>query len=247
MLHAPLTLALACCAGLVTTMSQQRHDAPAPHDKPHRPAELNRQFNTQDADVQAFVKRFESADREVYARREAIAAAVGAGPGQAVADIGAGTGLFTWILAKQVGPTGTVHAVDVSEPFLKYLAGQVRSRRLERVVKVVKGGPESTNLPADSVDVVLVCATYHHLERPQPILASIHKALKEGGKLVIVDWDLRPDSSAEVRAKARAPRQVYFREIEAAGFRLVPTTIEPPLKDNFLAVFERTRSGNPNH
>jgi predicted methyltransferase len=216
----------------------QEHAGKADDTKGHA-AELNKQFSGPGANVDAFVKRFESESREIFARHEAIAKVVGLQTGQAVADVGAGTGLFSWTFARQVGQTGKVYAVDVSPPFLKYLDEQTRQRKLENVVKVVRGAQETINLTAGSVDAVFVCATYHHFEHPMPVLASIHKALRPGGRLVVVDWDLRPDSSEEVRAKARAPREVYFREIEAAGFRLVPTPFDPPLKDNFLAVFTR--------
>jgi SAM-dependent methyltransferase len=86
---------------------------------------------------------------------------------------------------------------------------------------------------------VFVCATYHHFEHPAKLLASIRQALRPGGRLVVIDFDLREDSSDFVKERARAPRGVYFREIEAAGF--APVESKPPFvpKDNFFAVFRR--------
>jgi ubiquinone/menaquinone biosynthesis C-methylase UbiE len=158
----------------------------------------------------------------------------------AVADIGSGTGLFAWLFAEKVGPEGTVYAVEIAPAFLKYIGQQARQRGLERVVKPVRSTQEATNLAPGSVDVAFVYATYHHFERPEKILASIHRALRPGGRLVVIDFDLRKDSSAFVRERARAPKEVYFREIEAAGF--APAEAKPSLvlKDNFFAAFRRT-------
>jgi ubiquinone/menaquinone biosynthesis C-methylase UbiE len=209
------------------------------HQKDHSAAELNRQFQDMDLDIQKFVQRFETNSREIFAQRQAIVQAVDLRPGLAVADIGAGTGLFTWMFAEKVGPKGTVYAVEIAPAFLKYIGEQARLRGLEKVVKMVRSTQETTNLAPGSIDVAFVCATYHHFEHPEMELASIHRSLRPDGRLVVIDFDLREDSSAFVRARARAPREVYFREIEAAGFSQVKATPSLNLKENFFAVFQR--------
>ena len=80
----------------------------------------------------------------------AIARAVGLRPGDAVADIGAGTGLFTQLFTEQVGPKGTVYAVDIGPAFLKYIARQAKKLGHEAVVKTVLNNQDSTKLPAGS-------------------------------------------------------------------------------------------------
>ena len=72
----------------------------------HYPAEMNKKFADPDADIQQFVKRFENDSRDIYAKRQDITRTVGLRPGDAVADIGAGTGLYTQLFAEQVGPKG---------------------------------------------------------------------------------------------------------------------------------------------
>src|SRR5205823_2924746 len=99
-----------------------------------------------DLDVREYVARFESDSREIYARRREIVEAVGLRPGMAVADIGAGTGLFAWMFAEKVGQEGRVYAVEIAPAFLKYLDDQARRRGLERVVQPVRGTQEATNL-----------------------------------------------------------------------------------------------------
>jgi hypothetical protein len=85
------------------------------------------------------------------------------------------------------------------------------------VVQTVLSTQETTNLAPSSIDVAFVCATYHHFEHPKRFLSSIHQALRARGQLVVIDFDLRKDSSDFVRERARAPKEVYFQEIEEVG------------------------------
>ena len=207
---------------------------PAPY-----PASMNKKFTAPDVDIQQFVKRFETDSRDIYVKRQDITRAVGLRPGDAVADIGAGTGLFTHLFAEQVGPKGTVYAVDIAPAFVKYIAEQAKQRGHERVVKTVLNTPDSAELPPGSIDVAFLCDTYHHFERPEKMLASIHRALRPGGRLVIIDFDLRKDSSEFVKQRARAAKEVYYREITAAGFELIEKKDAPAIQDNFYAEFRR--------
>lgn len=211
-----------------------RGRAPAPYA-----AEMDKKFTAPDVDVEQFVKRFESADRDIYVKRRDITRAVGLRPGDAVADIGAGTGLFTQLFAEQVGPKGTVYAVDISPAFLKHIADQARQRGCQGIVKTVLNTPDSTGLPAGSIDVAFLCDAYHHFQQAGKMLASIHRALRPGGRLVIIDFDLRKGSSDFVKQRARAAKEVYFAEIAAAGFELIETKHAPAIKDNFYAEFRR--------
>ena len=230
-----LTPALILLAFLSATPAQD----PAPRPSP---ADLNKQFNADKADLDVFLKRWESDDRDIFVRRADIVRAAALRPGMAVADVGAGTGLFTWPFAAAVGPKGKVHAVDVAPLFLRYLRAETARRNLADVVRVVEGRADTTTLPPASIDVAFLCATYHHLEKPGPMLASLHQALRPGGRLIVIDFDLRPDSPDFVKQRARAPRDVYAREIEAAGFEALPPATNPPdpaIKDNFYAAFRR--------
>jgi ubiquinone/menaquinone biosynthesis C-methylase UbiE len=203
---------------------------------------MNKQFQRPDLDVNDFIRRFETDSREIYAQRQKIVEAIGLRPGLTVADVGAGPGLFTWLFAEQVGTKGKVYAVEIAPAFIKYVNDQAKQRALGKVVQTVLSNQETTNLAAGSIDVAFVCATYHHFEHPKRILSSIHQALRAGGKLVVIDFDLRKDSSDFVRERARAPKEVYFREIEEVGFGRVETNPSLTLKDNFFAVFRRNDS-----
>ena len=77
------------------------------------------------------------------------------------------------------------------------------------------------------------------------MLASIHRALRPGGRLIIIDFDLRKDSGDFVKQRARAAKEVYYREIAAAGFEQIDTKNVPTLKDNFYAEFRRIQRKSP--
>lgn len=208
----------------------------------HEP--INKKFEDPNLDVAAFIERFESESREVYAKRAEIVALCEIRPGMDVADIGAGTGVYTFPFAEKVGADGTVYAVDIAPAFLKYLGDQAQKRGLAKVVKPLKGGHETTNLAPCSVDLVFICDAYHHFEKPGPMLASIHAALRPGGRVVLIDFDKRPEASEFIKHHARAEKEVYFKEFAAAGFEKLANRNAPALKENFIAVFRRIKGSS---
>ncbi len=164
---------------------------------------------------------------------------MGLEPGMSVADIGAGTGFFTRLFAEAVGPKGKVYAVDIAKPFLEHIAREARKQGLENI-QTIQGTQESTNLPPDSVDVVFFADVYHHLEDHQAVLATIHKALRPGGRIFLVEFDRREGQSKPfILEHIRADQQTFVKEIESAGFRRVPIEDAPELEENFMAMFRR--------
>ena len=234
----PIRAWLGVCLSMILTTARAedvpRSQGPAPYV-----AQMNKKFTDPHMDVQEFVKRFENEARDVYAKRREITRAVGLRPGNRVADIGAGTGLFTFLFAEQVQATGTIYAIDIGPAFVKYIAEQAKKQGQEGIVKTVLNTPDSAELPSASIDVAFICDTYHHFEHPQKMLASIHRALRPGGRLVIIDFDLRKDSSEFVKQRARAAKEFYYQEIAVAGFELIDTKHAPSIKDNFYAEFRR--------
>lgn len=195
-----------------------------------------------DPDVKEFVGRFEVESREVFARRQEIVAACRVQPGQTVADIGAGTGLFTRLFADAVGAEGRVIAVDISRKFLDHIE-QASREAGRRNVETFLCQPDSVELPAESIDVAFVCDTYHHFEFPLKTMASIQRALKPGGRVMLIDFRRVPGASTEwVLSHVRAGQEVFESEVVQAGFR---KTGEPPglLKENYLVEF--TKSARP--
>lgn len=196
---------------------------------------LNRPYEQPDYDT--WVQRFERPGREVYDQREQILAASGVQRGMDVADIGAGTGLFTLLFAERVGPDGIVYAVDISRPFVERIARRAQDEGLDNV-RVVLNTQSETGLPPGSIDLAFLSDVYHHLEQPAAMLESIRRALRPGGSLVIVDFRREPGrSSAWVLGHVRAGKAQVIEEVQAAGFEQVAT--EDFLKDNYFVRFRR--------
>lgn len=199
--------------------------------------EINKPYR--DPDVERMAKSFERESREVAAKRDEILAVCRLEPEMDVADIGAGTGLFTRPFAKKVAPGGKVYAVDITQKFIDHILATCREQGIDNVTGIL-GTDTSTELPADSIDLAFICDTYHHFEFPQKMLASIHQALRTGGRLVVVDYQREEGVSAEwILNHVRAGKQTVIEEITAAGFKLLS---QPDLlKENYLVEFEKVK------
>ncbi|MGB5832520.1 MAG: class I SAM-dependent methyltransferase, partial [Thiohalocapsa sp.] len=108
-------------------------------------------------------KIFERSGREVFDKRFQIIEALGIQPGMRIADVGAGTGLYTLLFARAVGPAGRVYAVDISESFVEAITKRAIEYHVDNVVPVVND-QQNTELPPESVDLVFLADTYHHFE-----------------------------------------------------------------------------------
>jgi len=197
---------------------------------------INDQFRK--PDVAKFVERFEGESREVFDKREKVMEALAIRPGMAVADVGAGTGLYTRLFARAVGEKGRVLAVDIASEFLDHINKTAKDQKLGNITTVL-GKDVSTELPPASVDLVYVCDTYHHFEYPARVLESIHKGLKDGGRLVVIDFIREPGISSDwVMGHVRAGQAIVEKEITQAGFRKVDEK-KGLMKENYLVVFEK--------
>ena len=199
-------------------------------------AEINRPYLV-DTDVERWKKGFENEGREVYAKREQIVAAAGVKPGIAVADIGAGTGLFTMLFAKAVKPGGRVYAVDISTAFIDEIKKTAKAQGLDNVTAVLADGT-GVGLADASVDLAYLSDVYHHFERPAQTLAAIRSAIKPGGRMVVIDYERIPGTTPPSRvAHLRLDKATALREIEAAGFTLLEE--KKLMQENYFAVFLR--------
>lgn len=223
---------LACAASCVAVgVAQEKSVKPGIND------------SFRDPDPKEFLGRFEVESREVFARRKEIVAACEIQPGQTVADIGAGTGLFTRMFADAVGKDGRVIAVDIAQKFLDHIVTTSRAAG-QRNVDTVLCKADSTELPPDSVDVAFICDTYHHFEFPLKTMASLHRALKPGGRVILVDFRRVEGTSTDwVMNHVRAGQDVFEAEIVQAGFMKVHEEREL-LKENYFVVFEKPAATN---
>lgn len=175
----------------------------------------------------------------------ALAARLEIGVGDVVADIGAGKGGDTWVLAEIVGPTGAVYCEEITENLVKSLQTEVAKRKLTHVHPVL-GRDDSPSLPHDSLDLAYMRLVYHHFAKPREMLREIWRALKPGGYFVIVDrlpgtlrdWVPREDRKSKHFWLAET---TVVREAREEGFCFVACADELcESKDNpFVLIFQR--------
>jgi ubiquinone/menaquinone biosynthesis C-methylase UbiE len=141
------------------------------------------------------------------------------------------------LLAEAVGPGGKVYAVDIVKAFLEHIDRRLAAAGV-RNVQTVLCTERSVELPPKSIDAAYLCDVYHHFEYPQGSLASLHRALKPGGEIFLVEFKRIPGVSSEwMLNHVRAGQEVFEAEIEAAGFRKVAQY--DFLKENYVVRFRK--------
>ena len=189
--------------------------------------------------VEHWIQKLEAEDREIYTQRKWIADQVRVLPGMTVADVGAGTGIFTLPFAEAAGPRGRVYAVDIMPNFLEHIRKQAGAAGLTNVTTVL-AAEDSVKLPPSSVDLAFVCDTYHHFEYPNSTLASIHRALRPSGQLIVVDFNREEGTSSKwVMDHVRAGKDRVIVEVRDAGFELVEEVRSHNLRENYFLRFRR--------
>jgi SAM-dependent methyltransferase len=226
---AALMFLLSCSA------AQAAVQAPRSAERPAVPPSMNRHYL--DANVEQWRGIFESSGREVFDRRFQIVEALDLERGMRVADVGAGTGLYTMLFARAVGDAGKVYAVDISPSFIESIEARAGDYHVDNIVGIVND-ERSTGLPPGSVDLVFLADTYHHFAYPRSMLTSIHTALVPGGTLAIVDFRRQPGfSSPWIMGHVRAGREQVMDEVQAAGFAYVDEPV--PLRTNYFLRFRK--------
>jgi arylformamidase len=196
---------------------------------------INKPF--ENPDLKDFLQKFEGESREIAVNAKEIVAACKLKPGMVIADVGAGTGLFTRTFAAQVGDTGKVFAADIAPTFLRHIEKTCEADKIMNV-ETIQCDQFSTKLPKNSVDLVFICDTYHHFEFPQRTLQSIHDALRPGGRIILIDFHRIEGKSREfIMGHVRAGQEVFVREVKSAGFKVIGE--ENFLKENYFVRFEK--------
>jgi ubiquinone/menaquinone biosynthesis C-methylase UbiE len=143
----------------------------------------------------------EWAKRDAWQRPAEVMDAMGAAAGSVVADIGAGRGYFTFRLAERVGPQGKVYAVEIEDNLLEQIRSRAKREGVQQI-ETIRGTTDDPRLPASALDAILVVNAYHEMRHYNAMLQGMLRALKPGGRLVVLDQS----------AKAGRDRDVYFRE-----------------------------------
>jgi rhodanese-related sulfurtransferase/precorrin-6B methylase 2 len=176
------------------------------------------------------------AEREARREREQrvpdVLKALAVQPGSVVADVGAGGGFYTVRLARAVGDTGRVLAVDIDSRVLRDLRGRVEREGLANV-EVVEGAADDPRLPEGRLDAALIVNAYHEMTEHQAMLGHLRRALKPGGRLVILEPISSSRRSQPRAAQARSHEiasEIVLQDARDAGFKVA--SLEEPFSSH---------------
>jgi SAM-dependent methyltransferase len=191
----------------------------------------------EEENLDVWLERLEVGSRELYSAREAVVETVGLKEGDWVADIGAGTGLYTVLFAEQVGADGRVLAEDIEPLFLDLINQRAADLSVDNITAVL-GREDDVTLPKSSVDVVFIADTYHYFEDREAVMRSIYEALKPGGSLILVEFDITPgEQRPDYKSHVRFGKAGVISEVEFIGFKLADAPVVEGLDENYFVRF----------
>ena len=221
---AALALAIAAC-GEAPSDGVENAPPETPNAAPADDEEIN---------LDLWLERLEVGSRELYSAREAVVEATALKPGDWVADIGAGTGLYSLLFAEKIGADGQVFAEDIEPLFLDLIIRRAADADLGNITAVL-GREDDVTLPENSIDVVFIGDTYHYFDDREAVMKSVLKALKPGGSLILVEFDIVPgEDRPEYKSHVRFGRETVISELEFVGFELVETVDVEGLEENYF-------------
>ena len=160
--------------------------------------------------------------------------------GDIIADVGTGVGHLLPYLESEIGTSGTIFAVDIYPEFIAKTRERITAAGW-RNVHTVLGTERDPKLPANRLDAAILLDTYHHLNYPVATMRGVHRALKSGGRLFVIDYyRSRPHPAAspeQLRRHIRLDRDDVVKEVEAKGFHLAKTFDHMPFM--YVLVFEK--------
>jgi ubiquinone/menaquinone biosynthesis C-methylase UbiE len=157
--------------------------------------------------------------------------------GEIVADLGAGSGYFTFRMAPRVGETGKVLAVEIQYAMLNTLRTRAAALKATNV-EVVQGSEADPHLPITGVDLVLVVDVYHELAYPFEVMTKVREALKPGGRVVFVEYR-KEDAEVPIKEVHKMSVEQLEKEMNAVGLVRVRTVETLPLQH--IVIFEERK------
>jgi ubiquinone/menaquinone biosynthesis C-methylase UbiE len=181
-----------------------------------------------------WTKTLESPERVAGLRTSEVIARLSLKPGDVVADLGAGTGLFSLPLAKAV-PAGRVYSVELDEGFLTQIRGKAKTENVTNIVPVL-GKFTDPALPGRDVDVAFFHDVLHHVENRAAYLMSVAGYLKPGGRIVVIEFNAA-DSPHKAEPALVVSKEQTAAWMAAAG--LVPSEDIQLFPDKYFVVYRR--------
>ncbi len=185
---------------------------------------LTRQHSFEDID--RWVTIFEDPKREEWQKPDEVVKMLNLRPGDVIADIGAGTGYFTRRFAVAVGPEGKALGLDIEPSMVKYMKEDAQKLGLKNYeARIVKA--DDPELAPESVDIIFICDTYHHIEERVMYLANLKKALKPNGRIVIVEFYKR-ETPVGPPLEMKLSEETVREEFRQAGYHLTRSPVFLP-------------------
>ncbi len=160
---------------------------------------------------------YEGFDRDEWQRPDEVIHALSIKPGDHIADLGAGSGYFTFRLADAVGPTGRVYAVDIDADMNADLMKRVKAQAYQNI-EVLLAQPDDPGLPDRSINLIFSSNSYHHLENRITYFLNIRQDLHPDGRIAIIDFN--GESWLQQIIGHYTSDEVIQRELQEAGYIL---------------------------
>jgi precorrin-6B methylase 2 len=178
----------------------------------------------------------ERPDREAEERTDLLIDSMQLKAGETVADIGAGSGYFCWRMAKLVGPQGKILGVDIQQEMLDLLQRNMAKRGITNVTSVL-GTTNDPKLAASSVDTILMVDVYHEFDQPYEMLVGMQRALKPGGRIVLVEFRAE-DPSVNIKRVHKMSQEQAKKEFAAVPDLTWERTIDV-LPQQHILIFKK--------
>jgi predicted methyltransferase len=185
------------------------------------PATAEEHRHRRPADIKQYLEHLDSAERDQYQKPAQVIEALRLKPGMAIADLGSGSGYFTRRFVEAVTDSGMVYAVDVEPEMLAYAKESIIHMHVPYSAEFILARPDNPKLPFESVDLLFVCNTAHHLENRAAYFRTVKSALKPGGRVAIIDF--YPDERSGDLGFPKhhlVRRETIVQEMAEAGYRL---------------------------
>lgn len=169
-------------------------------------------------DSRAYIGMLDDPKRDAYQKPHEVLTALAIEPGEVIADIGAGSGYFTFRLAHRVGDKGRVYAVDISPDMIRHLNRRIRELKAMNVTAILADADDPLLADA-SIDRFFFSDSLHHIENQSKYLSLIKKMLKPGGEIIMIDFH-KKELPVGPPMQMKIAREDLIRQMESNGFRL---------------------------
>jgi SAM-dependent methyltransferase len=176
--------------------------------------------------------------REQEERLSLLVEALDLKPGQRVADLGAGSGVISRLMAPRVGPGGQIVAIEIQDAMIAKLQELKAREKLAQLV-ILRGTETDPKLTPNSVDLILMVDVYHEFQDPESMLRAMSRALKRGGRIAVVEYRAEDPKVPIDRTHKMSIKQIR-REFQRPDLGLKVERIDARLPRQHLVFVRKT-------